>query len=566
VPVKTATSALGIHFMPTRVFQLPPMGSLQIQTHSRRDTAQPQRDLFVTVQALPDVSSPSGEVPPLVAEICGAELPNGEPVFIPYDRRVSLFSPRGCIVSVDWDEEGFAYGITLGANPADGNCFHINVLSIHKFLERRRHLARQQANQEGMGPRTLIVGSVPSAGKSVLCRTLANYGTRGGYQPLYVDLNVRLPSVGYPECVSVLSLQTPIDVEEEGSFFPALWFHFGESAPHRNVPLWRHTLQHVANGLLQRAARCDRSRVGGVFMDYPTIDEEAFDAYDEALSKGGGVPAVEHPLDALVATLEILEVDVLVVVGSDFFRWRLMEHLHRCASGVDLTLNGIIAGKTVVAQQVAEQNGYPTGGTLKIGSITAPAIPFAAPLSTGNVLQAIPFPPVPWSALPRSSKLEELAVKQRWLQFFFGTVTSPLRPSTLEVSLSSCKLVRIGGAAAQSMAGLLPLDEDATAVDPAVVSYLMPGDMNLDGRVVALSSAVYLKPRLDGATDANGDILYDPVSTKVFEDAVKELRVIGFGLIRQSTHASVTMVLPEALLPQARGHCWLVTNTTLLTT
>jgi polyribonucleotide 5'-hydroxyl-kinase len=449
---------------------------------------------------------------------------------------------------------------------------HHNIVALHRFLESKRSFARQMPNQEGLGPRVMIVGSVPCSGKSTLCRTLANYCTRAGYQPSYVDLNCHLPQFGYPECVSVASLQVPIDVEEEGAFAPSLLFHFGETAPNRNVPLWRHCMKQLSSALLQRSARCDRSRVGGVFIDFPTFDEENLELYDEAVLKGGKVDV--HPLDALIATMELLEVDVLIVLGSDYFRWRLSECVQKRSSGHDISLNGTIAAKVYAAQLAADEAGTTVAvnasNITKIGNISAPTLPMALTLENGGVVQIVAFPPVAAAAPPPLfvHKVLELAAKQRWLQYFFGTVTSPVKPTMVELNLAHCKLVRIGGAAAQSMAGLLPLDEDPGIIDPAVVTYVLPGDMNLNGRILALSCAVYVKPR-DGDhsdRDPTGEMLFDAVPTKVCEARLKEMRVIGFGLVRHATHSTLTVLIPEPTLPQGKGHCFIVTNTTLLTT
>lgn len=62
----------------------------------------------------------------------------------------------------------------------------VSYLNIHQALSNQRQQAKESG---GQGPRCIVVGPT-DAGKSSLCKMLANWAVRMGTGPTFVDLDI----------------------------------------------------------------------------------------------------------------------------------------------------------------------------------------------------------------------------------------------------------------------------------------------------------------------------------------------------------------------------------------
>lgn len=262
-------------------------------------------------------------------------------------------------------------------------------------------------------------------------------------------------------------------------------------------------------------------------MDYPTVDAVAVEEFENAMLQ----PSSSHdhvrsnPLEQLWGTIMECDIDNVVVVGSDWLVFKLTQWAaHK--GGIVMSSSGGGESVTVTSER----------GSFRI----------------------ILVPPADACPIPRGVLEAEVSRKQRWLDYFFGTPSSPLRSQVYQVSSVDCKFAQAGVIDTSAMQGLLPLDDDR-AVDPTSISFVQVGDVPLIGRVLAVSSALFKRP-----TTANDDTFID-VPFGEFEKELKRMAVIGFVLVRdivaEGPRSIISLLCPA---PIPKGVCLLLTSSFLV--
>ncbi|EUB61039.1 Polyribonucleotide 5'-hydroxyl-kinase Clp1 [Echinococcus granulosus] len=134
------------------------------------------------------------------AEIFGTELVCGTDLVLEAGERGTVVTFHGCKITVK--------GSGLDAFVMDAVEDH-DLLQVYVNIHANLQEARKKATEDqSRGPRVLVCGP-ENVGKSVLCRTLANYAARRGSKPILVDVNVCIPST-----IAALAVTKPYDLLE----------------------------------------------------------------------------------------------------------------------------------------------------------------------------------------------------------------------------------------------------------------------------------------------------------------------------------------------------------------
>lgn len=82
-----------------------------------------------------------------------------------------------------------------------------------------------------------------------MCRTLANYGVRNGWSPMFVDLDLGQGSLSPPGSIAATQMTHPISIEEEYPIkAPLVYFH-GHNNPTPNPRLYKLMVENMATSL-----------------------------------------------------------------------------------------------------------------------------------------------------------------------------------------------------------------------------------------------------------------------------------------------------------------------------
>ncbi|GJJ71306.1 polyribonucleotide 5'-hydroxyl-kinase [Entomortierella parvispora] len=303
------------------------------------------------------------------AEIFGTEL--GQNVDYEFSgRKIAIFTWHGCklLVTGTCSVEYFAAETPM-----------VSYLNMHLALEQRRVLA-SQGNNNGQGPRVLIVGP-NDVGKTSLSKMLLSYGLRQSRQPIYVDLDCSEGSITMPGCLTATPLTEMIDVEEgfgssatsaptAGSAVMPLAYYYGFPSPKDNTKLY--------NVLLARLAKSVKRR----------LDE------DEAAKKSGIVIDTNGLIDAtgyeiIANCIKEFAVDVIIVLGHE----RLFSDMTRLHQ--------------------------------------KPGVSVVKLAKSGGVVE-------------RDSSFRRLTQNQKIREYFYGTAKSELAPYSTMINYHDVEILRVG--------------------------------------------------------------------------------------------------------------------------
>jgi polyribonucleotide 5'-hydroxyl-kinase len=454
------------------------------------------------------------------ADCFGAELACGASYALHHNggcRAVAISAGSGgCVVTVDGDAQQLKL-VTTSAPTANGVPSPSSsrwLADLHHSLNVRRSDARK-AGAEGLGPRVMVVSSSREAGKSTVCRTLCNYAVRSGYHPLLISADSVCPMLGQPGCLSATSVQHPLGLEEGAGFVPHVTHTTGRplgANPAADAGIFKNVLAALVDSAEQRTMRYERCRTGGVIVD--TFADDGSDASAALL-------------------LEIAEqcgIDTVVVLGGDRLRHRLR---------VAATRHIVIDGPTTF--DVAAVNAVVTAG--------------------GSHLKLLNFPNLDGcpQLLPADRRFAAVA---RWREYFYGTATSPITPTTLDVALADATLLRLGSSSAALLDGMLPMQDDSGLADTnaaggaadVVISSAEVGIDDIDVRRHVLA----LMPWGAGGADDE-----DREADGGYLEAAKTGAARGFALVVGVTRTHLTLLVPATALPAEAGNVFIVTETTL---
>lgn len=136
-------------------------------------------------------------------------------------------------------------------------------LNVHHILEQRRQSSTAASS---LGPRVLVVGPTDS-GKSTLCKILANYAVRMGWQPALVDVDIGQGSVTVPGCLAAVALDEPVDIEEGVPLESPLVYYFGAVTPSDALEHYRALVERLAAVLQQRALGSPKAAASGLLVN-----------------------------------------------------------------------------------------------------------------------------------------------------------------------------------------------------------------------------------------------------------------------------------------------------------
>ncbi|KAG8347514.1 N terminal beta sandwich domain [Trypanosoma vivax] len=494
-----------------REYSLPPMGELCLLVTANSKTS--------TSVTLLKQTEEGGEE--LRAEVFGTELETGVAIQLPPGRSFGVFTPTGCTLAVAAPPavHQVCYGTTCNATRAR------SFADINTHLEVQRVKARR-AGADLVGPQALFVSERRAAGASTYVRTLVNYAVRLGYHPLLLDAVVDTPRFAYPGMVSLYAMQHTIDIEEEMCFTPALHIFQG-AGKHADPRLFMHVMQQTAQLCTERMARSDRCRVGGLFVDYGCINRslvegaEAWECAEERLE--GSVKT--NPLDVLVDTVKELGIDHIFVVGSSWLRVK-------------------------VAQRLQSRLGDAATSSAAVSAATAI-------LENGTKVQLFLLDAIESCTVPDDA----FFTRQCWLQYFFGTRTSSVRPTLVTLDVSHVRLVVLGRNDANGASTFMPMDDEESqqhdekgpGVRPSVsLTYVQLQDMDIKDRILALSAATEQEELPDGTLQR--------IPFSVFESRLRKGIVLGFALVESVTPTKITLLTCAAGLKRNADVCFILTE------
>lgn len=474
------------------------------------------------------------------AEVFGTELTPGVPVHLPPGRSLSIFTPTGCTLLLVAPPTVLqrCYATSLGAT------FVRSVLDFHSHLERARVEAR---GSDDVGPRVLFVSDRHHVGLSTYVRWLSNFAVRLGYHPLVLDGALDAPAFAFPGSMALFHAQHCIDIEEELNLTPSLCAQVGQSRL-ANPRLYLHWLQQLLPRGLEKMARSERCRVGGLFFDYGVVDAAAVEqaegtaaatapGLDPTASSSpspapmGSDKSAANPLDTLLDAIVAADIDHVCVVGSSWLRWKLVQRAWERYGG-ESTMD------IVPAMLDPRWNAPPEvdcGGGQHFKLLLMDAL---------ELTRAVPVP---------------LWKRQRWLQYFFGTPTSPVKPTLVTLEAAQVRVATVGAAAIDAMSTLLPMmdseDAERQRADVAAVSFTTLQDAALKERIVSISTATEYERTPDG------ELRRLPFST--FERNVRQGTVVGFALVESVSPERLTLLVSGCPLDKELGLCFLLTEEVL---
>ncbi|EPY30326.1 polyribonucleotide 5'-hydroxyl-kinase [Strigomonas culicis] len=451
------------------------------------------------------------------AEIGGKEVPLEQPVVLPPGRFFRVFSVTGCTITVT----GAVRTLQRSFVTLTASVWMHSLLDIHAHLEHARANAKRN---ESMGPRILFVSDRRQCGKSHYISWLLQYAVRLGYHPLLLDGEPSHPCFGCATCLSLFCVQYPLDVEEELSFVPGLHVFTGCTRS-SNAPLYVHGIRQLARVGMERVARDERCRVGGLFLDYGTVDRYEVERAEQPPKAHGDHDApLVHPLDTLLDVISAVDIDRVFIVESAWLRMKLYQ---RAAE----RFGEVRARKIVDVPDDAPRDNDLRFGLFLVDSLRQPAL-----FSDAEVQ------------------------RRRWLRYFFGTPTSPVRPVLVTYDVASLRLATLGGREAHSMSTLMPMVEDevegdVTAkrkVEAATIHFVTADDVTLKRRILAVSNASEYETLPDGTSHR--------IPFSEFEQSIRDAVVVGFALVESVQQDKVSLLVSNRALLKRRGTCAFVTD------
>ncbi|KEG06763.1 putative mucin-associated surface protein (MASP) [Trypanosoma grayi] len=271
--------------------------------------------------------------------------------------------------------------------------------------------------------------------------------------------------------------------------------------------------------------RSDRCRVGGLFVDYGVISRslvEAGEVWEHSEADQGDCRKT-NPLDTLVDTITEVDIDHVFIVGSAWLRFK-------------------------IAQRLQQRLGAPA----EVGR----AAPSAVVCGNGLTVHLFMLDATE-CAVPTDDAFFK---RQCWLQYFFGTRTSAVRPALLTVDVPLVRLVVLGRCGAGSTATLMPMaDCDAgplatpsTGQCGVPLAYVLPQDVDLTGRILALSAATELEELPDGTLRR--------IPFAVFESRVRRGVVMGFALVESVSSGRMSVLTNAVGVRKDMGLCFMLTE------
>ncbi|KAI9753918.1 MAG: NADPH:quinone reductase [Chaenotheca gracillima] len=236
------------------------------------------------------------------AEIFGTELALNQPyTFTGTKAAIYTWAENGCRLEV------------VGACQVEYIAEETPMTSYantHFALENLRQQAAEDAQQQRLGPRVLVVGP-ENAGKTSLVKLLTAYGTKTRRQPVVVNLDPREGMLSVPGTLTATAFSSIVDVEEgwgsSSTSGPSpvpvklpLVYYYGLASPEENPKLYKPITTRLALAVTSRLAEDQEARVAGCIIDTAGIISQGKDGYD----------LVQHIVSEF-------SVNVLLVLGSE---------------------------------------------------------------------------------------------------------------------------------------------------------------------------------------------------------------------------------------------------------
>ncbi|EPY41639.1 polyribonucleotide 5'-hydroxyl-kinase [Angomonas deanei] len=378
-----------------------------------------------------------------------------------------------------------------------------SLLDVHHGLEVDRAAAK---SSESFGPRALFVTETGSGETGHYIHWLSQYAVRLGYHPFLIDCT---STFGYNGCLSLFNLQYPIDIECGLSFSPGVFMFCGHEKESKPA-LFRDRLSRLSLLSIEKMTRDERSRVGGVFMNYGGLNRLDVEEADTGRGK-------EDPIDTLLNVVQECDIDRLFVVGSAWLRFKIFQRAVQRGQEMPGSL-------LEVGAEFPRSDGFPCKLFLLDGCTTPVGVPHQG--------------------------------RQQWLRYFVGTSTCPLRPTLVTVKVSAIRLAVLGNKDDSAMTTMMPMMDDPNTelprTDPAAIQFLTVQDVDLKGRILAVSTANEFRTLPDGSTRRH--------TFSEFEDAVRGAFVKGFAVVESVAPDTITLLLSNPSLLSDDAPCLFVTS------
>ncbi|ESN90688.1 hypothetical protein HELRODRAFT_70975 [Helobdella robusta] len=242
------------------------------------------------------------------AEYFGTELVLKRNYTFPVGAKGAIFTYHGCQLWV--------IGKSEDLYTKDSPTMNIYI-NLHDALDQMRRKAVETMNR---GPRVLIVG--PSdVGKSTLSRILVNYGTRLGWTPLFIDLDVGQNEISMPGTVSALCITQPVDIEKGYDTKNQLVFHYGHESPTENTKYFNSVVNFLAECVNFKCEMSDECNASGVIIN-----------------TGGCIR--DEGYKCLLNVAAAFEIEVLVVIDNELLYTKFQNDLPLFVKTVMLPKSG----------------------------------------------------------------------------------------------------------------------------------------------------------------------------------------------------------------------------------
>ncbi|KJA27017.1 hypothetical protein HYPSUDRAFT_35536 [Hypholoma sublateritium FD-334 SS-4] len=260
------------------------------------------------------------------AEIFGFELAEGKPYLFGFECKAALFTWRGCTIEVTGDP---ATDYVSDETPM--RAYATLHLALEQMRVRALCAARGSPAPDARGgaaagagtdpPRVLVLGP-EHAGKTTLCKLLANYTTRAGqgWAPFLVNVDPSEGGWAAPGAVSVAPVLGPIPtaspanplgtavttapVSLSANALVPLVYWYGHAETKRNPLLMDRLIRNLGENVMDRFEQDSQGRSSGVIVDTPS-------------TFASGPSSNAHRQQLIKACIDAFRINMILVVGHD---------------------------------------------------------------------------------------------------------------------------------------------------------------------------------------------------------------------------------------------------------
>ncbi|KAI0053854.1 Clp1-domain-containing protein [Auriscalpium vulgare] len=256
------------------------------------------------------------------AEVFGAELAEGKTYLFAHECKAAVFTYQGCTIEMSCIPSTEYVSDETPMYP---------YANVHIALEKMRLLARDAhhgsppsgTEADSEPPRVLVIGP-ENAGKTTVCKTLANYAVRAGqdWAPVYINVDPGEGGWTVPGSISATSISAPLTTASpahplgnaatsapttltSNALLPIVYW-YGHSETKRNPLLLDRQIRNLGENVNERHEVDAEGRAAGLIVDTPS-------SFAASSSSSGA----DHRLMLIRACVDAFRINVILVVGHE---------------------------------------------------------------------------------------------------------------------------------------------------------------------------------------------------------------------------------------------------------